>query len=258
VGLVRRLRGPGGCPWDREQTHASLRRFALEEAREVVEAIDASDMHALRDELGDLLLQVVLHAVIAEEAGAFGPADVLEALAGKLVRRHPHVFGDVGPVRTAAEVARRWDELKAAERRARDSAPGGSLLDDVPPSPSPLAEAQALGTAAGRVGFDWSRPEDAWPKVEEEAAEFAAAWRSGQLREAEEELGDLLFAIANVARLLGLDSDLALTRANRKFRRRFGGLEERAAAAGRELRQLTLAEMDALWERVKRDEPRRE
>jgi tetrapyrrole methylase family protein/MazG family protein len=275
VGLVRRLRGPGGCPWDREQTHLSLRRYALEEAREVASAIDEGDMHALAEELGDLLLQVLLHAIIAEERGAFGPGDVLDALADKLVRRHPHVFGDA-TARTAAEVRRSWEDLKRAERRG----PQAGLLDEVPRSLPALAEAQEVGKRAARVGFDWGTASAAWEKVREEAEEFAAAWaepgaggrpagaatgagiavdsgsgpgtgRRSPAGSVEDEFGDLLFALANVARLLDLDAEAALASTNEKFRRRFAFIEAGARERGREMRSLSLHEMEDLWQAAK-------
>jgi MazG family protein len=257
VGLVRRLRAPGGCPWDREQTHRSLRRYALEEAREVVAAIDDGDMHALADELGDLLLQVLLHAVIAEEAGDFGPSDVLGALADKLVRRHPHVFGEA-VARDAAEVRRNREALKRAERPATDG-----LLDDVPRSLPALVEAQRLGRRASGVGFDWGDAAAAWEKVREEGQEFASAWLSdrtgdpaGQQVDPEavaEEMGDLFFALANVARLIDVDAEAALTATNDKFRRRFAHIEAAARAGGRTLTSLGLEEMEALWQEAKRE-----
>lgn len=257
VGLVRRLRAPGGCPWDRAQTHRSLRRYALEEAHEVVSAIDEGEMHALADELGDLLLQVLLHAVIAEQEGAFGPGDVLDALADKLVRRHPHVFGSA-TAGSAAEVRRSWDELKRAERPA----PGDGLLHDVPRSLPALAEAQGLGKGAARVGFDWGEAGAAWEKVREETQEFASAWLSGGFggerqpdgaRRAamEDEFGDLLFALVNVGRLLDVDAEAALVSTNEKFRRRFAAVEAGARDQGRELRTLGLSEMEALWQAAK-------
>jgi tetrapyrrole methylase family protein/MazG family protein len=246
--LVRRLRGPDGCPWDRAQTHRSLRRYALEEAREVVAAIDAGSMDALAEELGDLLLQVVLHAVIAEEEGAFGPDDVVAGLAAKLVRRHPHVFGDAR-AETPEEVARHWAAIKAAERGA--DAGERPFLEAVSSELPALAEAHELGRRAAQVGFDWRDPEAAWPKVAEESAEFVAAWRRGDLAQAEEEIGDLLFAVVNTARLLGLDAETALQRTNAKFRRRFAAIEAAARAAGRDLAALGLEEMEAAWQAAK-------
>lgn len=255
VGLVRRLRGPGGCPWDHDQTHASLRRYALEEAREVAAAIDEGDMHALADELGDLLLQVLLHAVIAEEEGVFGPRDVLVALAGKLVRRHPHVFGSA-TASTPADVSRGWEERKRAERqRAVRPEQAGGLLADVGRSLPALAEAEGLGARAAEVGFDWGSASAAWEKVREECEEFRAAWaeavpgaRSGAV---EEELGDLLFSLVNVARLLDVDAEGALSATNDKFRRRFAAVEAGARESGRDLASLGLDEMEGFWQGAK-------
>ena len=254
LGLIRRLRAPDGCPWDRAQTHRSLRKYALEEAREVCQAVDSEDMDALAEELGDLLLQVVLHAAIAEEEGAFGPDDVVRRLAAKLVRRHPHVFGEL----TAAspeEVAALWASAKAAER-AQTGADSGPrpFLDEVPRDLPALAEAQELGRRAAQVGFDWGEAGAAWPKVAEESRELEAAMAAGDQAAAEDELGDVLFAVVNTARLLGLDAELALYRTNAKFRHRFAAIEDAARKAGRDLNGLGLDAMEAAWQAAKRPE----
>jgi MazG family protein len=254
VGLIRRLRAPDGCPWDRAQTHRSLRRYALEEAREVARAIDSGDMDALAEELGDLLLQVVLHAVIAEEEGAFGPERVVAALADKLVRRHPHVFGEAR-AGTPDEVAALWAATKAAERGKAPA--GGRLLDEVPRDLPALAEAQELGRRAAQVGFDWRDAAAAWPKVAEECGELEAAMRAGDPDAAEDELGDVLFAVVNTARLLGLDAELALYRTNAKFRSRFAAVEDAARDAGRDLKDLGMAAMEAAWQASKNGEAAR-
>lgn len=267
AGIVRRLRAPGGCPWDRAQTHASLRPFALEEAREVVAAIGDGDTAALREELGDLLLQVMLHAVIAEEEGAFSLTDVLAGLADKLVRRHPHVFGQAPPATSVAEVERRWEATKAAEDGVEGVGAPVEMerrLRRVRRGQPALSEAAELGAVASEVGFDWDGPEAAWPKVAEEEREFESAWRAWELRgrvagegarRAEEELGDLLFSAVQVARLLGLDAEVALARANDKFRRRFAAMADELAAEGRRMEGLSLAELDRVWERVKSRRP---
>jgi len=268
LDLVRRLRGPGGCPWDRAQTHESLRRYVLEESREVVVAIEGGRPAALRDELGDLLLQVLLHAAIADEAAEFTMADVLNALEAKLIRRHPHVFGGADAVAEPAEVERRWAEIKAVEAAASGTAEVAAAaradhLAAVQRSQGPLAEAQALGARAGEVGFDWPDAEQAWPKLAEEADEFAAAWRAwtasgdtaGPLRRAaEDELGDLLFATVNVVRLLGLDAEVAMVSANAKFRRRFGQIEARLGPGAPALRAAGAAALESAWQRVKAEE----
>jgi tetrapyrrole methylase family protein/MazG family protein len=251
LGLIRRLRAPDGCPWDRAQTHRSLRKYALEEAREVCQAVDSEDMDALAEELGDLLLQVVLHAAIAEEEGAFGPDDVVRRLAAKLVRRHPHVFGDRAAA-TPDEVAALWATTKAAERAEAGAGAGPRpFLDEVPRDLPALAEAQELGRRAAQVGFDWGDAAAAWPKVAEESRELEAAMAAGDLGAAEDELGDVLFAVVNTARLLGLDAELALYRTNAKFRRRFAAIEDAARNAGRDLNGLGLDAMEAAWQAAK-------
>jgi MazG family protein len=257
MGLVRRLRAPGGCPWDREQTHASLRRFVLEEAREVVCAVDGGDAAALCDELGDLLLQVCLHSAIAEESGAFTAGDVTAALAAKLIRRHPHVFGEA-EARDPAAVERLWAAVKAAEVAGRRVAGEGTAwLDQVSRDLPPLAEAAALGARAAECGLDFAGADEAWTKVEEERAELLAAWEGagrhpdGSL---EEELGDLLFSLVQLGRQLGVDAELALLGANRKFRRRFGAVEAGVPGGPEKLRALGAAELDAAWRRAKEGE----
>lgn len=250
--VVERLRGPGGCPWDREQTHRSLRPYVLEEAYEVVDAIDRGDPAALQEELGDLLLQVALHSVIAAERGEFDVAAVVEGITGKIVHRHPHVFGDA-TARTAAEVKANWEDLK---RREKGGGEGRSLLDGVPAGLPALMEAAELQARAARVGFDWRSAGEVWPKVEEELGELRRALgRGGEA--VEEELGDAIFALVNLARLAGVEAEVAAKGANGKFRRRFQAMEARARAEGRGLEGLTLDELEALWEAVKRDEKAR-
>ncbi len=266
VGIVRRLRAPGGCPWDRAQTHESLTPYALEEAREVAAAIADGDRAGLAGELGDLLLQVLMHAAIAEEEGTFDLQSVVDGLAAKLVRRHPHVFGVEAPAATAAEVERLWAAVKAQEA-AEASAPGagqGPWLETVSRALPAVAEAQALGRRASEVGFDWAQPEAAWPKVEEECGEFRAAWdewaaagspAQGAPRVAmAAELGDLLFAMANVARLLRIDAESALAGTNERFRRRFGRVQQLVGPDPEALRLAGLAAMDAAWDRAKAEE----
>jgi MazG family protein len=248
VALIERLRGPQGCPWDREQTHGSLKPMLLEEAYEVVEAIDAGD-HELAGELGDLLLQVVFHAQVAAERGAFTIEDVIARVSEKMVRRHPHVFGDDAAA-TPGEVLRNWEALKAAERRA---APADSMLESVSRSLPAVMEAFQITTKASRVGFDWPDGAAVLAKLDEEAAELKqAASRQPPDRAAlAAELGDLLFTAVNVARLLDVDPESALKAANRKFRRRFAHVEAGLRERGRSPAQSDLAEMEALWQDAK-------
>jgi tetrapyrrole methylase family protein/MazG family protein len=244
--ICARLRGPGGCPWDREQDHASLRNNLLEECYEVLEALDQGDLGRLREELGDVLLQVYLHAQLAREEGAFAIADVFAGIAAKLIRRHPHVFGSL-EVSGSAEVLRNWEVIKAAER-TENGKQGASLLDSVPATLPALAQAQAIGRRVSRVGFDWARVEEVWTKVEEELAELREAPTRA---ERAEELGDVLFALVNLARWLDVEAEDALRATNRKFGRRFAWLEETARQRGVSLEQMGISEMDVLWEEAK-------
>jgi MazG family protein len=255
VELISRLRAPGGCPWDREQTHASLKPMTIEEAYEVLEAIDAGDDGELAGELGDLLLQVVFHAQIAAEGGRFTIADVIRHVSDKMVRRHPHVFADV-TAGSAAEVLRNWEALKQAEREAKGvGAASASMLDSVSAGLPAVLEAFQITTKAARVGFDWPQPEAFLGKIEEEMRELREAARPpAQPRRVTEEVGDLLFAAVSLARVLGVDPESALKGANRKFRRRFGHIEERLREGGQKPADSTLAEMDALWEEAKAKE----
>lgn len=247
--ICARLRGPGGCPWDREQTHASLRNNLLEECYEVLEALDRGDLEELRRELGDLLMQVFLHAQLAREEGAFDLGDVLAGINAKLIRRHPHVFGQV-EAPDSETVLRNWEAIKAAERGA-EGKEGGSLLDGLPRSLPALAFAQAVGRRVARVGFDWTHVDEVWAKVEEEMAELRQAANE---EERAGELGDLLFALVNLARWLGVDAEDALRTTNEKFCRRFAWLEAEAARRGVPLERMPLADMDALWEQAKERE----
>ena len=253
VALIARLRAPGGCPWDREQTHKSLKPMTLEEAYEVLEAIDGGSDAELAGELGDLLLQVVFHSQIAAEEGRFDVTDVIGHVSDKMVRRHPHVFAD-NDASTPSEVLRNWEALKAAERSAAGKdAPEASMLDSVSRSLPAVMEAFQMTTKAGRVGFDWPNAAAALEKLDEESAELKAAVAEGRPDAAsiEEEIGDLLFVIVNVARLLGADPESALKGANRKFRRRFRHVEDGLRARGKSPAESTLPEMDALWDEAK-------
>ncbi|HWH37611.1 MAG TPA: nucleoside triphosphate pyrophosphohydrolase [Candidatus Limnocylindrales bacterium] len=248
--LVARLRAPGGCPWDREQDHLSLRPFLLEEAYEVYDALEQGSTPALAEELGDLLLQVVLHTHYGAEAGVFDMTDVIRATMAKIIRRHPHVFGDV-VAGTAEEVVRNWEQIKAGERSERTA----DVLPDMPQafaglsrSLPALAYAQEMQARAAALGYDWPSVDGVIQKVAEEAAELAAADDDGARRE---ELGDLLLVVVNLARHLGIDAEAALRSASAKFAARFAAVERIAAERGVELRGLTLAELDELWRQAK-------
>ncbi len=259
VEVMARLRGPEGCPWDREQTHRSLRPYVVEEAYEVVEAIDAADPAKLREELGDLLLQVVFHARLAAEAGEFTVNEVVREVVEKLVRRHPHVFGGAHPdlpweprqVRASGQVMENWHRIKEGEGERAASA-----LSGVPRQFPALLRSQKLQAKAARLGFDWPDHRGALEKVHEELAELEAAV-SREPERAEEELGDLLFAVVNAARLLSLDAEVALGSATDKFVRRFESMERQLAAAGGDPRRLSGAQWDELWRGAKKIEGNR-
>ncbi len=246
---MARLRSPGGCPWDREQTFASIRPYLVEETYEVLDAIDREDWRLLSEELGDLMLQAVFFAQLASEEGRFSIEDCLEAIIEKLIRRHPHVFGE-GEAKTPEQVKRRWDEIKREEKKTLAQAEGG-LLDAVPRAQPALMEAQQLTTKASSVGFDWENPDQVMAKLEEELQELAGARRQGLPEKIEEEVGDLLFVLVNLARLLKVDAEQSLRGTNAKFRGRFGYLERRLAERGREPGAASLAEMDELWGEAK-------
>ncbi|HEV2915880.1 MAG TPA: nucleoside triphosphate pyrophosphohydrolase [Pyrinomonadaceae bacterium] len=277
VALMARLRSPEGCPWDREQTYATLAPMLLEEAYEAFEAVEEAregDAAALRDELGDLLFQIVFYAQVAAERGDFTIADVTDAIHAKMVRRHPHVFGDA-EANDAAAVLRNWEAIKAEEKRAAGKetrTQNSSLLDGVSTKAPALMEAHQLSTKAARVGFDWKHVDDIFDKLHEEIDELRAAMRESdakvvseaeaaqgpglkeeqQSQEVREELGDLLFAVTNIARHLGAEPEAALKLANRKFRRRFQYIERALEARGRSLDAATLDEMEALWQEAKK------
>jgi len=251
VELIARLRAPGGCPWDREQTHESVKPMTIEEAYEVAHAIDEKDDEELLGELGDLLLQVVFHTNIAEERGAFRLGQVIERVSDKMVRRHPHVFGE-DEASTSGEVLRSWEAIKAREREAKGK-DDESMLDSVHKGLPAVMEAFQMTTKVSRVGFDWKEADAALVKLDEEVAELREAISAGAGEaKVAEEVGDLLFIAVNVARLAGVDPESALKAANRKFRRRFRHIEERLRADGRKPADSTLAEMDRLWDEAKR------
>jgi MazG family protein len=249
--IMRRLRDPEtGCPWDREQTFRTIAPYTLEEAYEVADAIERDDMTGLKDELGDLLFQVVFHARMAEEAGRFDFADVARGLAEKMRRRHPHVFGDA-EVEDAAAQTEAWEAHKAREAKERGESRG--VLDGVPVGLPSLVRAQKLGKRAARVGFDWPDRTGVLDKLEEETRELHEAVEAlpDAPERAEEELGDMLFTIANLARHLGADAEGALRRANLKFEQRFGYIEARLAEQGRSPEQVSAEELERLWAEAK-------
>src|SRR5918996_147925 len=260
VEIMRALRAPGGCPWDRDQTLASLRPFVLEETYEALEAIESGSAAALREELGDYLYEAVFLAQISEESGDFTIADAIDAICDKLVRRHPHVFAraeDEDAI-TSDQVIERWETMKARERADAGEAHGAlrpeTTLSGVPKTLPSLLRAYEISARAAAVGFDWERPADVLDKIEEEVAEVRKEIESGatgHLSRAEEEMGDLLFAIANLSRKLGIEPEAALRRANDKFTRRFEAMERSFAGQGKSFGQMSLDQMEEEWERVK-------
>ena len=257
LALMAVLRDPeNGCPWDKEQDFATIAPYTIEEAYEVADAIARGDLVDLKDELGDLLLQVVYHAQMAKEDGAFDFADVADAITRKMLRRHPHVFGDA-ELRASVEMRGLWDRLKTEEAEAkRSDADGASperpgVLDNVPVALPALTRSVKLQRQAAKVGFDWAEAEPIFAKLKEELAEFEAEMRDGRREAMEEEYGDMLFVLANLARHLAIDPEKALRGANAKFERRFRHIERRLAAAGRDIEAATLDEMEALWNEAK-------
>ena len=266
---MQRLRSPNGCPWDREQTLESLRGFVLEETYEVLDAIDRGDRHALGREIGDLLFEGVFLAQIAAEEGAFTVADSVQAITDKLIRRHPHVFGTgkaSGPrslangkrpkaksrtIDTPAKVLEQWEQIKAREQVEAGERKG--VLTGMPKAMPALLRAYEIGTRVAAVGFDWARPEDVVAKIDEEVAEFRRAVGHESRERAEEEMGDLLFSVANLCRKLNIEPESALRKANEKFHARFAEMERRFEARGRSVHGATLEEMETEWGRIKRD-----
>ncbi len=250
VEVMARLRAPGGCPWDREQTFDSIKPYTLEETYEVLDAIDRRDWDELRSELGDLILQAVFFAQMASEEKLFDIGDSLDAINQKLIRRHPHVFADES-AETGDDVKKRWDEIKAEERRAKPDAAHG-LLATVPRALPALVEAQQITSRASRAGFDWSSAGEVLAKLDEERLEFAEACERGSQDQIEDELGDLLFVLVNLARFVKVDPEQALRRTNTKFRQRFAHVERRLAAQGREVAGTPIDELETLWQEAKR------
>jgi MazG family protein len=261
VALQERLRAPNGCPWDREQTHATLRTYLIEEAYEVLDALDSGEDARFAEEMGDLLLQIVFHSQIAKEGARFTVSDVIREVHDKMVRRHPHVFGTKRATNTA-EVLRNWDQIKTQERRTRDTSNAtsekgkkpASLLDGVPRALPALLEGLQLTKKAARVGFDWDSAAGVFDKLREESVELQHALEANHPPKIEEELGDMLFAAVNLARLLKVDPEIALKKANAKFLRRFREMERLASSSGRSFEKVSRAEMETLWDIAKRSE----
>ncbi len=263
VAVQKRLRAPKGCPWDIEQTHASLRPYLIEEAYEVMDALDSGDDSKFADEMGDLLLQVVFHSEIARAENRFSVADVVRSVHDKMVRRHPHVFGDV-QAKNSKEVLRNWEQIKAQERAAAGNSAAlkkeksASILDGVSRGLPATLQALQLTRKASRAGFDWENTEGIFEKLREEIAEvqheLANKNSSAATHRAEEELGDLLFAAVNLARFVQVDPEIALKKANAKFQRRFQNMEQAARARSKDFAQLPREEMEALWDAVKQSE----
>lgn len=249
VEIMACLRGENGCAWDREQTHQSLKKYLIEETCEVLDALERRDMHNLQEELGDLLLQVVFHACIAEEAGYFNIDNVLEGIISKLLRRHPHVFGSV-KAETVSQVNENWERIKV-EEKDKDQR-GRSILEEIPRTFPALLRAQKVQNRVARVGFDWPEISGAWDKLEEELGELRKAILNGEQKASEEELGDLLFAVVNIARFLKVNAEEALNQSIHKFRRRFAYIELKSRETGKRLQDMSLVEMNNYWEEIKK------
>jgi MazG family protein len=249
VGIMQRLRGPGGCPWDHQQTLESLRPFVLEETYEVLQAIDGGDREALRGEIGDFLFEGVFLAQIAADEGHFTVVESVDAICEKLVRRHPHVFGTGSTASTPGQVLEQWEEIKSREQQA--SGRKKAVLAGMPKTLPALLGAHEIGTRVAAVGFDWARTEDVIDKIREEVEELAAAFRRETRERAEEEMGDLLFSIANLSRKLGVEPESALRKANEKFAARFAALEAFLEERGRTVHEASLDEMETAWAAIK-------
>ena len=249
VEVMARLRAPNGCPWDREQTHSTLKPYLIEETYEALEAIDIGDDDELCKELGDVLLQVVFHAQIATEENRFDIEEVARAIVDKLIRRHPHVFADVD-VDGSEQVLQNWEQIKKQERQEPGEATP-SLLDGIPTQLPALMRAQRMQARVSRQGFDWDQIAGPLDKVEEEFAELRQAWASGETPAIEDEFGDLLFALVNTGRFLNVDPEQALRQSTEKFERRFRALEEAVRTSGREISALSLQELDEIWDEIK-------
>ncbi len=246
VEIMRKLRSEQGCPWDRKQTHQSLKAYLIEEAYELMEAIDEEAPEKMKEELGDLLFQIVFHAQLASERGEFNIRDVLEAINKKMIVRHPHVFG-TDRLETAEQVLKRWDEFKKKEGKLQES-----LLEGVPRAMPSLLRAKKVQERASKVGFDWSEVDQVLEKVKEEFNEFIESLRHGKKQEIEEELGDLFFSLVNLSRFVKVNPEDALQRTTTKFVKRFQYIEQKAREHGKSLEEMSLEEMDALWEEAKK------
>jgi tetrapyrrole methylase family protein / MazG family protein len=251
VNVMKILQAPGGCPWDREQTHASLKPYFLEEVYEALDAIDSGDDDHIKEELGDVLLQVLFHAEIASRDGRFDIDDVIRVIVEKLKRRHPHVFGDA-VADDVETVTKNWEAIKRKEKR--DKPGGGSVLDGLPKDMPALIRARRIQEKVSRVGFDWEHADQVMMKVDEELGELKEARDNNDVAAVEEELGDLLFAVANLARFVSVCPEDALRKTIDKFQRRFRYIEDELPRRGRKLGEASLEEMDELWEEVKREE----
>lgn len=251
VKVMARLRAPGGCPWDRKQTFATIKSYLLEETYEVMEAIDLEDWPGLAEELGDLLLQPVFFAEMAAEDGLFTISDSLDSINQKLIRRHPHVFGEA-TAKTAEDVKQRWDEIKKQEKTGQGRVPSGSVLGDVPRSLPALVEAEKISKKAADAGFEWPDVSGVVEKLQEEAAELARARKSGDQEHIQDEIGDLLFTLVNLARFLKVDPEQALRKTNARFRKRFAFIEKEIGAVGGSLPETPLGRMEELWQKAKR------
>jgi MazG family protein len=250
IEIMARLRAPDGCPWDREQSFDTIKKFTVEETYEVLDAIDRRDWAGLREELGDYLLQAVFYAQMASEEKLFSIGDCLDAINEKLVRRHPHIFGDE-TARTGDEVLKLWEAVKTEEKRGKGDAAKG-MLEAIPRAQPALIEAQQISSKAARAGFDWANAGDVIAKLEEEIAEFRVAQAAGSKDQMEDELGDLLFTIVNLARFAKVDPEQALRRTNAKFRQRFGHVERRLAEEGGEVTGTAIDRLEALWQEAKK------
>ena len=248
VNLMARLRGPAGCPWDREQTPESLKPFLIEECYEVIEALDEGSPDKVKEELGDLLFQIIFHARLAEEQGVFTLQDVVSSIVDKMTRRHPHVFGEE-KVSTSGEVLAKWEEIKKKEKTHQERT---SILDGVPRGMPALLRAHGIQKRAARVGFDWAHLNEALPKLDEELAEFKESLKTKDAAAIEEELGDIFFMLVNISRFLEINPEDALRKTISKFIHRFRYIEENAAEAGRSLNEMTLDEMEMLWQEAKK------
>jgi len=249
IAIMARLRAPDGCPWDREQNFDTIKKFTVEETYEVLDAIDRRDFEALREELGDYILQAAFYAQMASEEGRFSLGDCLDAINEKLIRRHPHIFGDE-TARTGDEVLKLWDAVKAEEKKGKSEKPAG-LLDAIPRAQPALIEAQQISSRAARAGFDWPDIDQVLAKLHEEIAEFRAAREARSTDQMEDEIGDLFFTLVNLARFAKVDPEQALRRTNAKFRQRFGHVERRLSEQGESVTGTSLDRLEALWQEAK-------